>query len=51
MELAPDRDPTYVTVLNVNRVVRECLTGIAVRKKGITEADYLSPLTTDDGRD
>ena len=51
VELAPDRDPTYVTTLNVNRLVRECITGIAVRKKGITEPDYLSPLTTDDGRD
>ena len=51
VELAPERDPTYVTTLNVNRVVRECLTGIALRKKGITEADYLSPFTTDDARD
>ena len=50
VELAPERDPTYLTTLNVNRVVREMLTGIALRKKGITEADYLSPLTTDDGR-
>ncbi len=51
VELAPSRDPTYVSMLNVNRVVRECLTGIAMRKKGITEEDYLSPLTTDDARD
>ena len=51
VELAPERDPTYLSTMNVNRVVRQCLTGIAMRKKGITEADYLSPLTTDDGRD
>ena len=51
VELAPSRDPTYVSMLNVNRVVRECLVGIAMRKKGIDEAHYLSPLTTDDGRD
>ena len=51
VELAPSRDPTYVSMLNVNRVVRECLTGIAMRKKGIDEAHYLSPLTVDDGKD
>ena len=51
VELAPSRDPTYVSMLNVNRVVRECLTGIAMRKKGIDEAHYLSPLTIDDARD
>ncbi len=51
VELAPERDQTYLSTLNVNRVIRECLTGIAMRKQGITEADYLSPLTTDDGRE
>ena len=50
VELAPERDQTYLSTLNVNRVIRECLTGIAMRKQGITEQDYLSPLTTDDGR-
>ena len=51
VELLPYRDPTYRTVLYSNRVVRECLTGLALRKKGITEENYLSPLTVDDGRD
>ena len=51
VELAPERDPGYTTVHNTNRLVRECLVGIAMRKKGITEEHYLSPLTTDDGRD
>ena len=51
VELAPERDPTYVSTMNANRIVRECLTGIAMRKKGIQEAHYLSPLTVDDGRD
>ena len=51
VELAPERDQTYLSTMNVNRVIRECLTGIALRKQGIDEADYLSPLTTDDGRD
>ena len=50
VEFAPERDPTYVTGLNANRIVRECLTGIALRKKGITGKNYLSPLTTDDGQ-
>jgi len=49
VELAPERDPTYVSTMNANRIVRECLVGIAMRKKGITEEDYLSPLTVDDG--
>ena len=36
--------------LNSERLIRECLVGIAMRKKGITEPHYLSPLTVDDGR-
>jgi len=51
VEFAPERDPTYVSGLNANRIVRECLTGIAMRKKGIIEKHYLSPLTVDDGRE
>ena len=51
VEFAPERDPTYVTGLNANRIVRECLTGIAMRKKGITGKHYLSPKTVDDGRE
>lgn len=50
VELAPMLDPTYVSALNANRLIRECMTGIAMRKKGITEEHYLSPLTVDDGR-
>ena len=34
VEFAPERDPTYVSGLNANRIVRECLVGIAMRKKG-----------------
>ena len=51
VEFAPERDPTYVTGLNANRVVREALTGMAMRKRGLVEPHYLSPLTVDDGRD
>ena len=49
VELLPYRDPGYTTVLNSNRLVRECLVGLAMRKKGITEEHYLNPLTVDDG--
>ena len=49
VELAPMLDPTYVSALNANRLIRECLTGIAMRKKGLTDKHYLSPLTVDDG--
>ena len=50
VELAPERDQTYLSTMNVNRVIRECLTGISMRKNGIDEAHYLSPMTSDDGR-
>jgi len=50
VEVLPYRDPGYTTVLNANRIVRECLVGLAMQKKGITEEHYLSPLTVDDGQ-
>ncbi|CTQ67269.1 agmatinase family protein [Roseibium alexandrii] len=50
VELAPLMDPTYVSALNANRVIRECLTGIAMRKQGLTEPHYLSPLTVTHGQ-
>lgn len=51
VELSPMLDPTYVSAMNANRLLKECMTGIAMRKKGQTEEHYLSPLTVDDGRD
>ena len=51
VELNPLVDPGYTTALNATRVVSECLTGIAMRKRGLTEKAYLSPLTTDHGHD
>ena len=51
VEFLPYRDPGYTTALNCNRILREALVGMALRKKGITERDYRSPLTEDDGRD
>ena len=50
LEISPGDDPTKNTLLNTNRVVRSCLTGLAMRKVGITEPNYRSPLTVDDGR-
>lgn len=50
VELNPLVDPGYTTVLNANRIVQECLTGIAMRKKGLSERGYLNPLTSDDDR-
>ena len=50
VELNPLVDPGYTTILNASRIVQECLTGIAMRKEGITDGKYLNPLTTDDGR-
>jgi len=49
VELNPIADPTYLSAMNANRIVRECLTGMAMRKKGITQKHYLSPLTVDHG--
>lgn len=50
VELAPMLDPTYVSALNANRLIRECMTGIAMRKKGLTDPHYLSPLTKAHGQ-
>ncbi len=50
VELNPLVDPTYVTPLVANRCAREILTGIAMRKKGITEPHYLHPDAIDHGQ-
>ncbi|ACT60398.1 agmatinase family protein [Hirschia baltica] len=47
VELAPEQDPTYRSALNANFIMQACLTGIAMRKKGITDGSYLSELTTE----
>jgi agmatinase len=51
VELNPLVDPGYTTVLNSNMLVQECLTGIAMRKTGVTERAYLNPLTVGDDQD
>jgi agmatinase len=48
VELNPLLDPGYTTVMNSGYIVQECMTGIAMRKAGIVERGYLSPLTTED---
>lgn len=47
VELDPLLDSTYRSALNANFIMHACLTGIAMRKEGITEGDYLSELTTE----
>ena len=46
LDVAPFLDLSYATALNANYIMHSCLTGIAMRKKGLTRADYLSPLTS-----
>jgi agmatinase len=43
VEMNPLVDPGYTTALNVNRCIREMLVGLALRRQGITTADYLDP--------
>ena len=51
VELNPLVDPGYTTALNATRVLQECMTGVAMRKRGITDKLYLSPLTVDHGQE
>jgi agmatinase len=41
VEINPLVDPTYRTRLMGVRILRELLTGIAMRRKGITDPSYL----------
>ena len=60
VEFNPLVDPGYNTVFaaafhqsrqdsRVEPTVQECLTGIAMRRSGITDGAYLNPLTVEDG--
>ncbi len=51
VEVAPQLDVSYRTPLNANFIMHACLTGIAMRKKGLTQAHYLSDVTTEHGAD
>jgi arginase family enzyme len=45
LDVAPIMDPTYKTAMNANRIMNACLTGIAMRKEGLTKPGYLSPVS------
>jgi agmatinase len=49
VELRPDSDPGYTTLLNTKAILRQCLNGLAMRKKGLTEPGWLNPKIIDDG--
>lgn len=50
VEVSPPYDDRgEITALLANRAVREALTGIAMRRKGLTERDYLHPASLDPG--
>ncbi|MDO9521214.1 MAG: agmatinase family protein [Pseudohongiella sp.] len=51
VEVAPALDPTYKTTLHSAAIVKACLTGVAMRKKGLTDPHYLNPTTLDHGLD
>ncbi|MEE4376510.1 MAG: agmatinase family protein [Candidatus Competibacteraceae bacterium] len=50
VELRPDSDPGYTTMLNTKAILRRCLEGITLRKNGITDPLYLHPELVDDGQ-
>ena len=48
MEYSPLLDDRhYNTGLMVNRLMRVTLAGMAARKKGITDPDYIAPISLD----
>jgi agmatinase len=47
VELDPLLDSSYRSALNGNFILHACLTGVAMRRQGITEPGYLSELTTE----
>ncbi|MBT8443446.1 MAG: agmatinase family protein, partial [Gammaproteobacteria bacterium] len=47
VELHPALDPTYKTTFNSVHIIKACLTGLAMNKKGLTAVHYLSPLTSE----
>jgi guanidinobutyrase len=44
LDVAPYLDTSYKTALNANYIMHACLTGIAMRKQGITGSNHLDPL-------
>ncbi len=50
VEIKPDADPGYITMLNSKAILRQCLNGMAMRKNGLTEPGWLNPTIVDDGK-
>jgi agmatinase len=50
MDLAPMLDLSYVSSLNANYMMNACLSGMAARKAGFADSDYLDPVTLDHGQ-
>lgn len=50
MDLAPMLDLSYVSAMNANYMMNACLSGVAMRKAGLTQDNYLDPLTLDHGQ-
>ena len=48
LDVAPYLDFSYQTALNANYIMHACLTGIAIRGKGVKKENYLSRLTASD---
>lgn len=49
VELRPERDPGYTTIQNSKAVLRQCLNGLAMKKRGFPD-DYINPDILDDGQ-
>ncbi|OHT21843.1 agmatinase family protein [Edaphosphingomonas haloaromaticamans] len=47
VELDPTMDPTYRSAQNSAYIMHACMAGMAIRKKGITQEHYLSPLSSE----
>lgn len=50
LDVAPYLDVTYKTALSANYIMHACLTGIAMRKEGLTQTQYLDPLAIRHGQ-
>jgi agmatinase len=50
VEVDPLVDETYRTALNSNYILNACMTGIAMRRLGLTQEHYLSPLSSEHGQ-
>jgi hypothetical protein len=47
VELHPALDPTYRSTQNSVFIMKACITGLAMRKEGLTEKHYLSPVSSE----